>query len=124
MLRGYPDEFVMFPSSEDSTVQLDIRHAGSREPSCLNVSGQQHRPAEPGHDALRYVEVEDDCNAPGPGHEREFNMVSVPTVTGGSPGAIVNEPGKLVGFGTRVGPECSAPAVSYTHLTLPTNREV
>ena len=83
MLRGYPDEFVIFPSSEDSTVNLDIRHAGSREPSCLNVSGRQHRPAEPGHEALRYVEDTDECKAPGPGHEREFSMLSVPTVTGG-----------------------------------------
>jgi len=48
--------------------------------------------------------VDDSRNASGPGHEREFNMVSVPNVTGGSSGALVNEPGKLVGFGTRVGP--------------------
>ena len=67
--------------------------------------------------ALRYVEVDDDCNAPGPGHEGEFNMVSVPIVAGGSPGALANEPGKLVGFGTRVGPECSAPVAAMLNVT-------
>ena len=61
---------------------------------------RQHRPAEPGHDTLRYVEVDDGRNASGPGHEKEFNMVSVPNVNGGSPEVLVNEPGKLVGFGT------------------------
>ena len=117
MSRGYPDEFVIFPSNENSSVQLDIRHAGSREPSCLSVSGRQLRPAEPGHDALRYVEVEDECKASGPGHEREFSMVNVPTVTGGSPGVLVNEPGKLVGFGTPVGSECSAPVAAMLNVT-------
>ena len=63
------------------------------------------------------MEVEDSRNAPGPGHEREFDMVSVPTVTGGSPGALVDEPGKLVGFGTRVGPECSAPVAAMLNVT-------
>jgi len=44
-------------------------------------------------------------------------MVSVPTITGGSPGALVNEPGKLVGFGTRVGVECSAPVAAMLNVT-------
>ena len=61
--------------------------------------------------------MDDDCNAPGPGHEGEFSMVSVPTITGGSPSALVNEPGKLVGFGTRVGLECSAPVAAMLNVT-------
>ena len=61
--------------------------------------------------------MEDSRNASGPGHEREFDMASVPNVTGGSPGALVNEPGKLVGFGTRVGPECSAPVAAMLNVT-------
>ena len=44
-------------------------------------------------------------------------MVSVPNVTGGSSGALVNEPGKLVGFGTRVGPEYSAPVAAMLNVT-------
>ena len=63
------------------------------------------------------MEDEDECNTPGPGHEREFSVVSVPTVTGGSPGALVNEPCKLVGFGTRVGPGCSAPVAAMLNVT-------
>ena len=118
MSRSYPDEFVILPSSdENSTVKLDIRRTGSRDPLGLDGSGRQHRPAEPVRDALRYVEVEDEFVAPGPGHEREFSMASVPTVAGGSPGALVNEPGKLVGFGTRVVPECSAPVAAMLNVT-------
>ena len=100
MSHGYCDEFVIFPSGNYNATKLNIRHDGSRDPSCPSVSGRQHRPAEPGHDTLRYVEVDDGRNASGPGHEKEFNMVSVPNVNGGSPEVLVNEPGKLVGFGT------------------------
>ena len=117
MSRGYPDEFVIFPGSDHHTVKLSIGHDGSRDPSWPNESGRQHRPAEPEHDALRYVEDEEGSNASGPGHEREFSMVSVPTVTGGFPEALVNEPGKLVGFGTRVGSECSAPVAAMLNVT-------
>ena len=117
MSHGYSDEFVVFPSGKHSTTKFDIRHDGSRDPSCPSVSGGQHRPAETRRDALRYVEDGDECNTPGPGHEREFNMVSVPTVTGGSPGALVNEPGKLVGFGAQVGPECSPPVAAMLNVT-------
>ena len=118
MSHDYPDEFVVFPSGSNVTTKLRIRHDGSRDPSCPSVSGRQHRPAEPVHDTLRCMEAENcSSNASGPGHEREFNMVSVPNVTGGSPGALVNEPGKLVGFGTRVGPECSAPVAAMLNVT-------
>ena len=55
--------------------------------------------------------------APGPGHKREFSMVSVPIVTGGSPGTLVSGPGNLVCYGTRVGPECSAPVATMLNVT-------
>ena len=70
MPRDFPDEFVVFPGSEYHTVKLSVGHDGSRDPSWPNESGRQHRPAEPGHDALRYVEDVDECNTPGPGHVR------------------------------------------------------
>ena len=117
MSRGYSDEFVVFPSGNHSITKLNIRHDWSHDPSCPSVSGRQHRPAEPEHGTLRCMEVENSSNASGPGHEREFDMVSVPNVTGGPPGALVNEPGKLVGFGTRVGPECSAPVAAMLNVT-------
>ena len=117
MPRDFPDEFVVFPGSEYHTVKLSVGHDGSRDPSWPNESGRQHRPAEPGHDALRYVEDVEVGNASGPGHEREFSTVSVPTVTCGSPEALVNEPGKLVGFGTRVGSECSTPVAAMLNVT-------
>jgi len=104
MSRVSSDEFVVLPSSlENSNVKLDIRRSGSRDLVRLDESGRQHRPAEPRHDALRCVEVVNELVAPGPGHEGEFSMVSVPTVTGGSPGTLVNGPGNVVGYGARVG---------------------
>ena len=70
MSHGYSDEFVVLPNSgENSTVKLDIRRTGNRDPLRLDGSGRQHRPAEPVHDALRCVEVENEFVAPGPGHE-------------------------------------------------------
>ena len=47
MSRGYSDEFVVFLSNgENSTVKLDIRRSGSRDPVRLDECGRQHRPAE------------------------------------------------------------------------------
>jgi len=117
MSRSYPDEFVIFPGSEHHTVKLDIGHDGSHDPTCCNVSGRQHRPAEPEHGALRYVEGVEVCNTSGPGHEKEPGVVSVPIVTGSSPEIPVNQPGKSVDFGAWVGPECSAPVAAMLGVT-------
>jgi len=117
MSRSFPDEFVVLPGSGNHTVNLGIRHDGSHDPSCRNVSGRQHRPAEPEHDALRCVEDVEIGEASGPGHEKDLSMVSVPIVTGSSPGTLVNQPGKLVDYGTWVGPECSAPVAAMLRVT-------
>ena len=117
MSRGYSDEFVIFPGSKHHTVKLDIRHDGSRDPACCNVSGRQHRPAEPEHGALRYGEDVEIRDTSGPGHEKEPNVVSVPIVTGRPSGTPVNRPGKSVDFGPRVGPECSASVAAMLGVT-------
>jgi len=117
MSRNFPDEFVVVPKSNHHAVRLDVGHDGSRDPMWPNESGRQHRPAEPEHDALRFVGDVEVGNGSGPGHERELSMGSVPTVTGGSPEALVNEPGRLVDFGPRVGPECSAPVAAMLRDT-------
>ena len=80
MSRGYPDEFVIFPGSKHHTVKLDIKQSGSHDPTCCNVSGRQHRPAGPEHEALRYSEDVEICGTLEPGHEKEPSVVSTPIV--------------------------------------------
>jgi len=117
MSRNFPDEFVVVPNSDHRSVRLDIGHDGSRDPIWPNESGRQHRPAEPVHDALRFVGEVEVGNGSGPGHEREISMGRAPIVTGSSPGTLVDEPGKTVNFGTRVGSEFSAPVAAMLRAT-------
>jgi len=44
-------------------------------------------------------------------------MVSVPTVTGGPPGTLINRPGNLVGYGSRAGPEYSSQVAAMLNVT-------
>ena len=69
-----------------------------------DVSGRQHRPTGPEHEALRYIEVNGDIGTPGPGREGKSGMVSAPADVGGPPRVRVDRPGNLVDFVPRVGP--------------------
>jgi len=111
MSRNFPDEFVVVPKDNHHAARLDVEYSGSRDPLCLNESGRQHRPAGPVHDALRFV-GEVDVGSSGFSHARELGMGSVPIVTGSSPEALVDEPGKTVNSGTRVSSEYSLPAAA------------
>ena len=78
---------------------------------------QQHRPAGPVHNALRFVgEVEVGSNS-GFSHARELGMGSVPIVTGNSPETLVDEPGKIVNSGTRVSSGYSSPVAAMLRDT-------
>ena len=71
-------------------------------------SGRQSRPTEPEHGTLRCIEVDDSSDAPGPGREGRFSVVSAPVSIGGPPGIRADGPGKFVDFVPRVGSEFSS----------------
>jgi len=88
------DEFVIFPNySQHSSTRIGIEHSGSHDPDCSDVSGRQHRPAEPEH-TLRCSE--EDFGTLGSAREMYPGMGSGPSVSGGPPSEIGDAPGKLV----------------------------
>jgi len=98
------EEFVVLPSqSRSSNVTSGIEYSGSHAPGYSDVSGRQHRPTGHSHEALRYSEVDDDLEHPGPGRERRLSMGCALAGSAVPPDARVDEPGNLVNSVTRAG---------------------